>query len=261
MATLPSPITRRINGYETSLLDVGTGPRVLVTHGGWIGNWELWKRPAAELSARGWRVIAFDHRGSGSSTAPVTNLDDMVDDLFAVMDHCGVEQCVLAGESMGSLVVERAVARDPGRFTHLVVVAGAARFPRTPPIRAFGVGLRRAYDPTLRLFVRLATPERDAGRAIREWGLRFLRLAEPQAARALFTLLAGTDQRELVSSINVPTLVIHGAADLIVPLPFARELVRLQPHAKLVVLPWVGHVPTMTRSTRICDEIERFTIA
>lgn len=268
------PQTVTINGWATTLLDTGpsstgtssagagTGDKVLVTHGGWIGNWELWKLPAHELATRGWRVIAYDHRGSGNSTAPLTDhisLDDMVDDLFAVLDHCGITTCVLAGESMGSLIVERAVAREPHRFTHLVIVAGAARFPRTPPIAAFGLGLRHAYNPTLRLFVRLATPERDAGAALRAWGLRFLRLAHPDAGRKLFMLLAGTDQRDLARTIKVPTLLIHGAADLIVPLPFARELARLIPGANLVVLPWVGHVPTMTRSTRICDEIERYT--
>jgi pimeloyl-ACP methyl ester carboxylesterase len=250
-----------INGHLTTLVDVGQGPRVLVTHGGWIGNWELWKLQAERLSERGWRVIAFDHRGSGSSTAPVDELtvDLMVDDLFAVLDHCQIQQCVLAGESMGSLVVERAAVRDPARFTHLVIVAGAARFPRTPAMRAFGLGLRFAYATTLQLFVRLATPERDAGKAIRQWGLSFLRQAHPDAARALFSALVGTDQRDLVRNIKVRTLVIHGAADLIVPVFFGKELARLIPDANIRVLPWVGHVPTMTRPAQICREIEQFT--
>jgi len=250
-----------INGHQTELVDLGEGPRVLLTHGGWIGNWELWKLQAETLSRQGWRVIAFDHRGSGASTAPLDEitLDGMVDDLFAVMDHCGVERAVLAGESMGSLVVQRAAVAAPERFSHLVVVAGAARFPRTPPLRSFALGLKHAYSPTLSLFVRLATPERDAGKAIRSWGLSFLRLAKPEAARRLFAILAGADQRDLVRQITVPTLVVHGTLDLIVPVVFGRELAKLVPGARYESLPWVGHVPTMTRPQEICRLIEEFT--
>lgn len=248
-----------INGHLTHLVDTGDGPRVLVTHGGWIGNWELWKLQAEQLSRQGWRVIAYDHRGSGRHSAPVDDISlaAMVDDLFAVLDHCGVERCVLAGESMGSLVVERAVVAAPERFSHLVVVAGAARFPRTPPLRAFGAALGWRYDLTLRMFVRMAAPERG-GRAVRPWGLSFLRQADPDAARHLFSVLAGSDQRDVVRRITTPTLVVHGTADLIVPYLFGRELARLVPGARLVTLPWVGHVPTMTRPEEICAAIEEF---
>lgn len=249
-----------INGHQTTIVDVGQGDRVLVTQGGWIGNWELWKLQAETLSRRGWRVIAFDHRGSGASTAPEgqIDLDAMVEDLFAVMNHCGVDRAVLAGESMGSLVVERAAVKAPERFSHLVIVSGAARFPRTPPMRAFAAGLKYRYSMTLKLFVRLATPERRGGKDVREWGLSFLRLASPNTARRLFDVLAGTDQRHLVSGITIPTLVIHGTADLIVPYYFGRELSKLVPGAKFISMPWIGHVPTMTRPDDICAAIEDF---
>lgn len=254
-----TPTQVEINGHQTVLVDVGAGPRTLVTQGGWIGNWELWKLQAEELSQRGWRVIAFDHRGSGAATGPLGEnvLDTLVDDLFAVMDHCGVERAVLAGESMGSLVVERAAARSPERFSHLVIVAGAARFPRTPPMRAFRLGLRYQYATTLNLFVRMATPERG-GRSVRAWGLSFLRQADPSAALTLFDALAGTDQRDIARQITVPTLVMHGGADLIVPYLFGRELGRLITNAQFVSLPWVGHVPTITRPEQISRAIEEF---
>lgn len=252
-----------INGHQTRLVDVGEGDRVLLTQGGWIGNWELWKLQAEALSQRGWRVIAFDHRGSGASTAPVDqiSLDAMVDDLHAVMDHCGVERAVLAGESMGSLVVQRAAVKDPERFSHLVIVSGAARFPLTPPLRLFAAGLKYQYAMTLKLFVRLATPERGAGKEIRDWGLSFLREASPEAGRRLFDVLAGTDQRDVTRKISLPTLVVHGTADLIVPYFFGRELSKLIPGARFVSMPWVGHVPTMTRPDEICQAIEGFVPA
>jgi pimeloyl-ACP methyl ester carboxylesterase len=142
-----------INGHFTRIVDVGAGPRTLVTHGGWTGNWELWEQQAATLSRAGWRVISYDHRGSGQSaaTAPDISLHALVDDLFAVLDHCGVATSVLAGESMGVLVVERAAARAPERFDGVVIVSGTARFPKSAQMRGFRAGLRWNYRLTLRV--------------------------------------------------------------------------------------------------------------
>lgn len=249
-----------INGISTAILDIGTGPKTLVTHGGFIGDIELWRTPAEILSARGWRVIAFDHRGTGASTASVEaiGIDEMVDDLFAVLDHCGVEQCVVAGESMGSIVVERAVLREPKRFSHLVIVSGAARFPATPPLRVFAAGLRYAYRATIESFVWMCMPERGASKALRDLGRDMGRKTGKARAEKIFDSFVGIDQRELVKTITTPTLLIHGTADVIVPIFFRNEARKLIPDATVVTLAGVGHVPTLTQPQRVSDAIEAF---
>ena len=60
-------------GHRLSTVQIGTGPRTLVTHGGWAGSWELWLEPL-QLMQEQWRGIAYDHRGSGVSTAPPTSV-------------------------------------------------------------------------------------------------------------------------------------------------------------------------------------------
>ncbi|GAC1543485.1 MAG: alpha/beta fold hydrolase [Acidimicrobiales bacterium] len=249
-----------INGISTAILDIGPGPRTLVTHGGFIGDIELWRKPAEILSERGWRVIAYDHRGSGASTASAEDIgiDQMVDDLFAVLDHCGVEQCVVAGESMGSIVVQRAAVRDPERFSHVVLVAGAARFPATPPLRLFKTGLRHTYRATIESFVWMCMPERGASKELRELGREMGRKAGKTRAQKLFASVLGIDQRELVKRISTPTLLIHGTADLIVPIFFRNEVRKLIPGAEAVTLTRVGHVPTLTQPGLVCDAIDAF---
>ncbi|HNS01945.1 MAG TPA: alpha/beta fold hydrolase [Anaerolineae bacterium] len=87
---------------------------VIVGIGGWIGSWELWAEPFAILS-RSWRTIAFDHRGTGATLAPVESItfDRLVNDVFAVLDAYAVEQCVLAAESAGALTALGAALRNP----------------------------------------------------------------------------------------------------------------------------------------------------
>ena len=65
---------REINGWRTRVLDFGSGQKTLVTHGGWTGSWELWEQQADALSREGWRVIAYDHRGSGFADVDVAGI-------------------------------------------------------------------------------------------------------------------------------------------------------------------------------------------
>jgi len=115
----------RINGHLLNTVAFGSGPRTLVAHGGWVGSWELWQQPF-ELLSDEWRCISYDHRGTGESPVSPEQItpEALVDDLFAVLDAYGVRRCVLAGESLGTLVVLGAAARRPERFEGLVLVDG-----------------------------------------------------------------------------------------------------------------------------------------
>lgn len=247
-----------INGRLTRVMDFGTGSKTLVTHGGFTGNWELWEQQAEALSHEGWRVIAYDHRGSGVidvDTGPLS-VDSMVDDLFAVLDHFGLDKCVLAGESMGTAVAILAALRDPARFDGLVLVAGTGVWRRVSLV-PFLAGLGVAYRLTLRLFVTLAIPEKDVRGYVRRWALSILRQARPRAARKLIAMLIGLDLRPRLATLRVPTLVIHGTRDLIVLARDGRALAAALPNSELLLLTGAGHVPTMTRPYEVTNAIKR----
>jgi pimeloyl-ACP methyl ester carboxylesterase len=231
---------------------------VIVGIGGWIGSWELWAEPFSILS-ESWRVIAYDHRGSGASAAPVESItfNRLVEDVATVLDAFGVEQCVLAAESAGALTALGAALRYPRRITGLVIVDGMYYRETPPESDPFLGGLRQAYAATLDRFVEYCVPEADCDH-VKQWGRKIIDRASQEAAIALYLSAGEIDLRPELSRVTQPALILHGEADVIVPLEEARALAQLLPRAKLSILAGAGHVPTLTRPREVADEILDF---
>ena len=240
-------------GHLLSTVEFGSGARTLVAHGGWVGSWELWQQPF-ELMQRDWRCISYDHRGSGASTAPPADVhpQGLVDDLFTVLDHYGVERCVVAGESLGALTVIAAALQRPERFVGLVIVDGITE---TSGQASDQSAVRHAYDAYVQGFVEACVPEPDSEH-IKRWGRQILMRADPESAARMFESHDVPRLAPDLGAIEVPTLLIHGRRDAIVPLTAARAAAAAIPGARLVVLDDAGHVPTMTRPHEVVSAIE-----
>lgn len=249
-----------VDGYELMVVEFGSGPTTFVAHGGWVGNWELWLEPFQLMQAR-WRCIAYDHRGSGASSFPPESIspDALVDDLFRVLDHFEIDSCVLAGESLGALTCLQAVLRDPSRFDGLVLVDGApaASEERTAPLAN---GSRTDYPSTVHGFVDACVPEPDSEH-IRRWGRQILLRADPEAAARMFESHYERGVAPDITKVSIPTLVVHGENDVIVPLALAKAVAGAIPDAEIAVIPGAGHVPTLTRPEAVVAEIERWAAA
>lgn len=239
----------------------GSGPATLLALGGWVGSWEVWLEPFSLLS-RTWRTIAYDHRGTGATIAsPDTiTLPMLVDDLFAVLDAFGVAQCVLAAESAGAAVALQAVLQQPARFSGLVVVDGLYHRERPSGADPFVQALHADFQATLEQFVDACVPEPNSS-AIRRWGRQIVGRSSLQAAVRLYECLYGLDLRPQLAQIAQPSLIVHGDADVIVPISAARWLAAEIPHSQLVILPGAGHVPTMTQPQAIATAIDQFFVA
>jgi pimeloyl-ACP methyl ester carboxylesterase len=202
--------------------------------------------------------IAYDHRGSGASTFPPESItpEALVDDLFRVLDHFEIRTCVPAGESLGALTCMLAVLRDPARFDGLVLVDGAPA-PNKEAMAPLVQGSRADYPATVRAFVDACVPEPDSEH-IRRWGRQILLRADPESAARIFESHYEAGIAPDVTQISVPTLLVHGENDVIVPLTIARALATAMPAAELTVIPGAGHVPTLTRPEVVVAAIERW---
>lgn len=234
-----------------------SGPAILGI-GGWTGPWELWHEPFGQLSQR-WRTLAYDHRGSGASLAPLESitLERLAADVFAVLDHFGVQECVLAAESAGAQTALRAALAQPGRIRGLVLVDALYYAPPEAGETGFEQALRANYPATVAGFVEACLPEPDS-EALKTWGRQLLLRAAPEAAVRLSQLNRAADLRPELGRVSQPTLILHGSADAIVPVQAAHWLAQALPNARLKIFEGAGHVPTITRGAAVAREIEAF---
>lgn len=241
---------------ELFAVDFGRGERAILALGGWAGSWELWSLPFGRLS-QSWRAIAYDHRGAGVTIAPLESItvDNMVADVFAVMDATGLDSCVLAAESAGATVALLAALERPDRFDGLVLVDGLIQHPANVSDNMFLRAVMTDFEATIRDFARQCAPAPE-DHAIRHWGVQILRRGGQDAAVRLLECMAGIDLWPRVGEINLPTLVIHGAADTIVPIAEGQWLADRLPNGRLQVVPGAGHVPTMTHPDQVAELID-----
>ena len=244
-------------GYLLNCVDFGSGESTFVAHGGWTGSWELWQQPFQLMKAE-WRCISYDHRGSSASTAPANEISpqSLVDDLFTVLDRHNVERCVLAGESLGALTASLAVIQDPSRFLGLVIVDGTPSADRERMASLID-GSRANYAATVQWFVDACIPEPDSEH-LRRWGRQILTRADPEAAARILECHAEQQISPQYSKIDIPTLIIHGEMDAIIPLAAAQHTASQIPNASLVTFPGAGHVPSITRPAQLVDTINEW---
>jgi pimeloyl-ACP methyl ester carboxylesterase len=237
----------------------GTGSRTLVGIGGWTGSWQVWTDVFGTLSSS-WRTVGIDHRGTGNTLAPTegVTVTQMAGDLLAVLDGMEIAQCVLAAESSGTAVALTAAHHQPERFTGLVLSGGLYYRPKTDAPDQFLLGLKANYEAATSYFVTNCLPETD-NPAMHQWGRNVLQ-ATQTAAIDLYTATLDLDLRPILSQINIPTLILHGDADRILPVASSHGLASLLPQNQLHILPGAGHAPMMTFPQEIAEAINSYFI-
>ena len=165
---------------------------------------------------------------------------------------------VLAGVSLGGMVALEIMRAEPGRVTGLAIVDSNA-FPDTPEqaeqrrrtIAAvrIGVDLRASGQASLAWLVHPDAPA-DVRNEIVEMGIR---VGAETYARQVEAVLHRPDQCPVLSGISVPTLVIAGANDAMIPVSCARAIAASIPGAELKVIPDCGHLPPIEKPLAVAD--------
>jgi 3-oxoadipate enol-lactonase len=236
----------------------GEGPAVVLSHS-FLGSGAMWREQVPQLSARH-RVINPDLRGHGRS-GPVGrpfSLYDAVSDVIALLDHLQEARAVWIGLSFGGMVALRAALVHPERVAGLVLIgtdAGAESAWHGLQYRAMALGVRRLgvrpFLPKLgRLMFGRTTWRRNAP-LVAEWRERLAALHVPSVLQGLAALLTRDSVLERLDRIAVPVLVLVGAEDRAMPLPFSRRIHDRIPGSRLQVVPAAGHIVTLEQPSAV----------
>lgn len=215
----------------------------------------MWEPQLAALEPH-LRVVRVDHRGHGGSPVPPGPyaLDDLVDDLVAVLDRLGLERAHVAGLSLGGVVAMRLAVREPGRVDRLALLCTAARFPsaqawhdRAAQVRADGTG--SVADAVVGRWFTEALRDRDPATVAR-WR-DAVAATDAEAYAACCELLAGVDLTGDLSQITAPTLVVAATDDPSTPVELLRTIAAGVPGARLEVVPQGAHLVNLEQPAAV----------
>ncbi|PRH86160.1 alpha/beta hydrolase [Labrys okinawensis] len=263
------------DGTQIFYRDFGSGQPVVFSHG-WPLSADAWDAQMVFLGQHGYRVIAHDRRSHGRSTQTWdgNHMDQYADDLAELIEELNLHDAVLVGHSTGGGEVTRYLGRHGTKHVAKAVLVGAVpplmlktdANPGGLPIEVFD-GIRKGtFDNRSQFYKDLTLPF---------YGYNRPGAQVSEGARESFWLqgmLGGlkgqldcikqfseTDFTEDLKKIDVPTLIIHGDDDQIVPIgASAHQSVKLIPNATLKVYPGGSHGLTLTQQDQFNADLLAF---
>ncbi|GHO46812.1 alpha/beta hydrolase [Ktedonospora formicarum] len=274
MAVSTNIITTQ-DGTRIFYKDWGTGQPVVFSHG-WPLNADVWDDQMFLVASNSYRGVAHDRRGHGrsSQTWNGNDMDTYADDLAAVMDELDLKDVVLVGHSTGGGEVARYIGRHGTSRVAKAVLVGAVpplmlKTPTNPgglPIEAFDqiraglVADRSQYYKDLSSpFYGANRPGAKVSQGLRDAFWLWSMQVGFKGAYDCVKAFSETDFTEDLKKIDIPTLIIHGDADQIVPIGDSAQLSsKLVKNATLKVYPGAPHGLTSTHKDHFNADLLAF---
>ena len=269
-----STITTK-DGTQIYYKDWGTGPAITFSHG-WPLNADMWDGQMLFLEQNGFRCIAHDRRGHGRSSQASTgnDMDGYADDLAAVIEALDLKQVTLVGHSTGGGEVARYIGRHgTKRVSKAVLIAAVPPImlkstanPEGLPIEVFdgiraGVTRDRSqyyHDLAIQFYGANREGAKVSQGTLDQFWVWSMQCGLKNAYESI-KAFSETDFTEDLKRFDVPTLVLHGEDDQIVPVhDSARKSARLIKDAKDIYYPGAPHGITATHQDQINAELLAF---
>ena len=242
----------RVNGVEIAYRIDGdraaTRPWLVFAHA--LGHDQSMWDAQAEAFGRACNILRYDLRGHGASEAPRGDytLEQMADDLRALLDHLSIRRCHFVGLSLGAMVGQLAAIRTPLRIASLALAGAACRFsPQMQPLWAGRIaavrsplGMDAIIDVTISGWFTaafFAARAADLNRAV-----QVLRRTPVNGYIGAIGAMARADLTTRLAAITCPVLVIAGDDDRVVPFAHAEQILLHIPQARLRRIHGAAHL-------------------
>lgn len=255
-----------VNGIQLNVRTAGAGPPIVFVHGFPL-NSGMWQ-PQLEMLSEAACLIAPDLRGHGDSQVVEGpySMDLFADDIAGLLDKMGIEdQVALCGLSMGGYVAMAFFRRHRTRLGALILAA--TRAGSDPPEGRRGremaasqaqiMGTGVIVDGMLPKMLAPATYENNPGLVVQARAIMEKNSLESYTGD-LFGMRDRPDSTPTLPEIDLPTLILHGADDQILPVLEAEAMHELIPDSQLVVLPDSGHLLNMEQPKLFSEAVQEF---
>lgn len=259
--------TASINNTKIEYTDTGIehASPVIFIHG-FPFNHTMWKEQT-ELLADTHRVITYDVRGHGKSELGNGHvlIDFLVDDLFAFMEHLGIQAANVVGLSMGGYIALRGIERTPERFLSLVLAntkseadTNEAKTKRADAIRTIqNDGVETFAENFLKTV--FATESFDKHPQEIRKVRKMIEQTSPQSlCSTLIALAARTDTTESLGKINVPALILVGEHDQLTPPAAAQSMANRIRDSHIHIIPDAAHMSNLENPEEFNTQLRDF---
>lgn len=229
---------------------------------------EMWE-PQIGVPPSGWRMVAPDYRGFGpggvSPHLDGTKMNDLAGDVIDLLDRLEITETIIAGCSMGGYVAFELLESAPNYVSGLILIDTRAtadtdegKANRRKMIESLAKGGSEAVADEMTPKLLGATTLRDRPDLVKH--VRHI-ITSTNPAAIKMGLVAMMERRDMTASLNtitVPTLIVHGAEDVIVPLTASQQMQDAIKKSQLVTIPFAGHVPPLEQTVPFNVELQKF---
>ena len=286
----------KANGIEIEYETFGRkGDPALLLIMGLGAQLTLWPEPLCDgLASHGFHIVRYDNRDVGLSTdfdkwgvpnimeafmklmkgervaAPYL-LDDLANDALGLLDALGIDRAHMVGASMGGMIAQIIAAKFPQRTRSLVSIMSTSGRPGLPTGKPEAVAMLSAQpegparEQLVAHGIKLRTVIGSPGFPVDPAELRALvernidrRYYPAGAARQYLAVMASGDRVDLLKTVKVPTLVLHGDDDPLLPVDGGKDVASLVPGAKIETFPGWGHDVPPQMVPKLIESISKF---
>lgn len=275
MAFIKSSSTNSTDSINIFYQEYGIGTPVIFIHG-WPLNHEMWEYQCNELPKHNIRCIAYDRRGFGKSDRPWSgyDYDTLADDLNILITQLCLTSVILVGFSMGGGEVARYVGKyGTDKISKIVFISSVTPFRLKTDDNPEGTE-KQTFEDTIhkieedrpaflsafgKKFFGVDLQNQTVSPEILDWNQHLCLNSSAKATVECVRSFSETDFRDDLKKINIPVLIIHGDADLTVPIHLsADKTAGLIPKAKYIVYKDAPHGLFITEKVKLNTDLINF---